>query len=214
MADSINLDPHKALNMPIGIGTLLVRDGRTLKHAMSSCGSSFRTSPNEDDNSYSPVDYTFELSRPARALPIWYALRLMGVATVRLFLQEKLDLATQIYTQVRAMGCFRVKPDHCPLDLPILLFRYDGGDYDESRTTGLLYFINNDYRLIIRHVIMDGLTWIRVVTYGYRTHSDHVELLLDLIKKNTILTLQIIQDVILTKIMLIMIDFMFTTKKE
>ena len=180
LADSINLDPHKALNIPFGVGTLIVRDGQNLKQAMSKDLSCFRTNPLMDTEVYSPVDYTFELSRPARALPIWFSLRLLGLKTFRLFLEEKLDLAIELHKIIKQMDCFIVKPNR--IELPIFIFRYD--DENDERTQGMMSFINTDSPVNIRTVNSDGYVWIRVAIFGYRTHRHEVDSLLELIKEH------------------------------
>ena len=180
MADSINLDPHKLLNIPCGTGCLLVRDGSILKHAMALRNEESSYGDIDDD---SPIDYTFELSRPARAIPMWFTFRLLGLKTIRTFLQEKIDLAVQLHKKLSNMNEFTVRPKEAP-ELPILLFRYNDGENSDERTLKLLSKINSDGRVFIQHVPSDGHVWVRVAIAGYRTHASHTILLMELIKKN------------------------------
>lgn len=73
--DSLTVDPHKTLNVPIGCGSALVTDPTRLRDAFSLTASYL------DVNEELPwmSDYTFELTRPAgRALTVWAVLHQLG----------------------------------------------------------------------------------------------------------------------------------------
>ncbi len=72
-ADSWAIDAHKWLNVPYDSGVALVRDPAALRQAMS-----FSTSYLPSSGRREPADYTPELSRRARGIEVWAALRSLG----------------------------------------------------------------------------------------------------------------------------------------
>ena len=74
VADSWATDAHKWLNVPYDSGLAFSRDGDALRAAMAITAEYLpTTSPWRN-----PSDYTPELSRRARGVPIWAALRCLG----------------------------------------------------------------------------------------------------------------------------------------
>ena len=73
-ADSWATDAHKWLNVPYDSGLAFVRDARTLQAAMAVTAEYLPTASEERN----PSDYTPELSRRARGVEIWAALRSLG----------------------------------------------------------------------------------------------------------------------------------------
>ena len=73
LCDSISTDAHKWLNVPYDSGIALVRDPEALKRAMSFTVSYLPGASHRD-----PSDYTPELSRKARGIEVWAAMRSLG----------------------------------------------------------------------------------------------------------------------------------------
>ncbi|WP_243338433.1 pyridoxal phosphate-dependent decarboxylase family protein [Anaeromyxobacter soli] len=72
-ADSWATDAHKWLNVPYDSGLALVRDGAPLRAAMGMTAAYLPVGTERD-----PADYTPELSRRARGVEVWAALRALG----------------------------------------------------------------------------------------------------------------------------------------
>lgn len=73
LADSWATDAHKWLNVPYDSGVVFVRDKGSLFAAMSSSAAYLPTNIVRDAFNYVP-----EMSRQARAIPVWAALRSLG----------------------------------------------------------------------------------------------------------------------------------------
>lgn len=73
LADSWATDGHKWLNVPYDCGVCLVRDPEALRGSMSLSAAYLPPSAERD-----PYDYTPELSRRARGLEVWAALKSLG----------------------------------------------------------------------------------------------------------------------------------------
>lgn len=72
-ADSWATDAHKWLNVPYDCGIALVRDPAALRGAMGTGAAYLQESPVRE-----PMQYTPELSRRARGVEVWAALRTLG----------------------------------------------------------------------------------------------------------------------------------------
>ena len=74
LADSWATDAHKWLNTPYDSGIALVRDAHALQAAMAITAAYLPT----DSSFRNPADFTPELSRRARGVEVWAALRQLG----------------------------------------------------------------------------------------------------------------------------------------
>jgi aromatic-L-amino-acid decarboxylase len=175
-ADSVVLDPHKALFVPFGTGVLLVRDHTTLQGAFGSDASYLQdldvdaTLP--DYNSLTP-----ELTREARGPRLWLPLHLHGVAAFRDALDEKLDLATDAYQALSSDP--RIEVDGPP-HLTVVTFRLLDGVEDDHRQW--LERINASRRVHLSSTRIGGRYTLRLCVLSHRTHSDRVQEAVDLIR--------------------------------
>lgn len=72
-ANSFSVDGHKTLNTPYDSGIVLCSDKEALTHALHASGSYIAYSENRDGMLYTP-----EMSRRARAVELWAALKYLG----------------------------------------------------------------------------------------------------------------------------------------
>ncbi len=72
-ADSWATDAHKWLNVPYDSGIAIVRDGESLRRAMAASASYLVASDTREPDQYTP-----EMSRRARGIEVWAALRSLG----------------------------------------------------------------------------------------------------------------------------------------
>lgn len=188
-ADSITLDPHKAMFLPMGTGALIVRDPTLLAAAHETGGDYLRDMSSDQmfGGEYIPnfAHLGPELTREVRGLRAWLPLHLHGVAAFRAALDEKLDLATHAYERLSA------KPS---LDVPwrpqmsTMAFRLRPRDdapdrisAAEKATQELLNRINASGRILLSSTVIDGKFMIRLCILHYRTHADRVAEALDII---------------------------------
>ena len=72
LADSLATDAHKWLNVPYDCGLVFVRDQEALLAAISSSAAYLPKMARD------PFNYIPEMSRQARAIPVWAALKSLG----------------------------------------------------------------------------------------------------------------------------------------
>jgi glutamate/tyrosine decarboxylase-like PLP-dependent enzyme len=121
-ADSVSLDPHKWLYVPIDSGCLLFHDEARARAAFSFDGADYiKVHEQNADEAFAFWNYGPELSRRFRALKIWLTLRYYGVERVAAAISEDCALANYLGEQVRAAPDFELL---APPELSICCFRY------------------------------------------------------------------------------------------
>jgi len=171
-ADSITLDPHKALFLPYGTGVLLVREGQMLREAHRAKGDYLQDlAPEGDIPNF--TDYSPELSRDFRGLRVWLPLKLHGIGAFRAALDEKLDLARYLYGALKSRPGFDLPWEP---ELTVVPFRYvpNSGDTDAFNRR-LLERINASQRIFLSSTLLSGAFWLRACIVSHRTHRDRVE---------------------------------------
>src|SRR5262245_17926816 len=98
-ADSWATDAHKWLNVPYDCGLAFVRDGRPLQAAMAVTAAYLSTSPERKPN-----DFTPELSRRARGVEVWAALKSLGRAGLAEMIERCCRHAERFAVGLRAAG--------------------------------------------------------------------------------------------------------------
>jgi glutamate/tyrosine decarboxylase-like PLP-dependent enzyme len=100
LADSWATDAHKWLNVPYDSGLAFVRDPNTLKAAMA-ITAEYLPTETPDRN---PSDFTPELSRRARGVEVWAALRTLGRAGLAELFERNCRQARRFARGLRAAG--------------------------------------------------------------------------------------------------------------
>jgi glutamate/tyrosine decarboxylase-like PLP-dependent enzyme len=99
LADSWSTDGHKWLNTPYDNGIALIREPRHLRSAMSAGAAYLLTSTHREPRHHSP-----ELSRRARGVDIWAALRSLGRVGVAEMVERTCVIAARISHGLREIG--------------------------------------------------------------------------------------------------------------
>jgi glutamate/tyrosine decarboxylase-like PLP-dependent enzyme len=121
-ADSISLDPHKWLYVPIDSGCLLFRDEQAAHGAFNTDTADYiKVHERDAAEAFAFWNYGPELSRRFRALKIWLTLRYYGVRRIRKTIGEDLALAAYLAQQVEAAPDFELL---AAPQLSICCFRY------------------------------------------------------------------------------------------
>ena len=121
-ADSVALDPHKWLSVPVECGAILVRDGALLREAWSLVPPYLRTEPDRGFGGlpwYS--EYGVQQTRGFRALKLWMTLQHLGRDGVRDLIGRHIALAEHLASLVDRAPDFELL---APPGLSIVCFRY------------------------------------------------------------------------------------------
>ncbi len=99
-ADSWATDAHKWLNVPYDSGLAFVRDARALHRAMALTAAYIPVAEHRDPGMFTP-----ELSRRARGIEIWAALRSLGRSGLADLIERTCGHARRFAEGLRAAGC-------------------------------------------------------------------------------------------------------------
>jgi glutamate/tyrosine decarboxylase-like PLP-dependent enzyme len=99
-ADSWATDAHKWLNVPYDSGLAFVRDGASLKRAMSVTAAYLPQGEHRE-----PSQFTPELSRRARGVEIWAALKSLGRAGLADLIERNCRFARRFAEALQQGGC-------------------------------------------------------------------------------------------------------------
>ncbi len=126
-ADSLIVDPHKWLFTPFDACVLLYRDPAIARSAHTQHAEYLDTL--NDRAEWNPSDYSIQLTRRPRGLPLWFSLAAFGAAAYRDAIEDSLSLAQRIADEVRRRPELRLVRDP---QLSVVVFEREGwdvGDY-------------------------------------------------------------------------------------
>jgi aromatic-L-amino-acid/L-tryptophan decarboxylase len=126
-ADSLVLDPHKWLGVPVDAGCALVRRGDDLRETFSLIPPYLRQEDPDPVGTF--AEYGFEQTRPFRALKTWATVAALGRERIAAHVARCNELARELATMVErepelelavapqtSIVAFRARPAGCPPD--------------------------------------------------------------------------------------------------
>ncbi len=168
-ADSWATDAHKWLNVPQDSGIALVRHAQYLKRAMAITADYLPT----DTQFRNPSDYTPELSRRARGVDVWAALRYLGRDGVARLIENCCEHAERFGKGLRKAG-FEVLND-VVLNQVVVVFG------DAETTLKIIDEIQRDGTCWCGSTVWRGQTAMRISVCNWSTTIADVERSLDVI---------------------------------
>ncbi len=183
LADSLVVNPHKWLFVPVDCSLLYVRDPNLLREAFSVLPEYLRTPEAGVTNL---MDYGLQLGKRFRSLKLWMVLRTFGVEGLRERLREHLRLAKLFAGWVEAEPGWVLA---APVELGIVAFRFETGrgeSQDDTFNEHLLAQVNAAGPIFLSHSKLFGRYVLRVVIGNIRTEERHVREAWALIKRTAI----------------------------
>lgn len=178
-ADSLAVDPHKWLNIPIEAGCILVRDWTDLTDTFSLIPPYLRAATGDGLNL---VNCGFELTRTNRELKVWLALQQYGVARYRQLIANHLVLTRHLAAWVEEANDFEVMSEP---SLSICCFRFVPPDL-KQRTEEVEAYLNQlnqaielalaeDGRALVSGTVLQGKRVLRACIVNHRVTQTGVE---------------------------------------
>ena len=164
LADSWSCDAHKTLNTPYDCGLILCKDRSALVTAMQAKGSYIQWS--EDGNRDSML-YTPDMSRRARGVELWAALKSLGREGVDALVTQLCDRAQQFATALAVEG-YQILNDVVFNQVAVAL------DNDDQTQRALSY-IQDSGECWVGGAKLNDKAIIRVSICSYRTTPNDVE---------------------------------------
>jgi aromatic-L-amino-acid/L-tryptophan decarboxylase len=185
--DSMALDPHKWLSVPVECGCVLVRDGRLLRDTFSLVPPYIRT---EQGRGFGGLpwfsEYGFQQTRGFRALKLWMTLQQAGRTGVAAHVTRHNALAKRLAALIDADPEFERL---APVTLSIVCFRYapDSLRGDESRLEELNKAIMHEAQaggeVFLTNAALHGRFALRACILHFDTNEDDVAALVEVVRR-------------------------------
>jgi glutamate/tyrosine decarboxylase-like PLP-dependent enzyme len=186
-ADSLALDPHKWLYVPVEAGLVLVRDAQQMRSTFSLVPPYLQTDGKAAGVGGLPwfSEYGYQQTRGFRALKIWMALRYHGLDGYKNLIEHDIMLAKRLFEALRAAGDFDVFQ---PQSLSIVCFRYappnlrrDQAAMDAANRS-ILEKVQLGGRIFLSSTTLENEFWLRACIVNPGTTIQDVESILGVIR--------------------------------
>src|SRR5438552_962363 len=193
-ADSVALDPHKWLYLPVDCGCILYRDPEIARATFAHEAEYTRVIGQEADEAFAFWDYGPELSRRFRALRVWMLLKGVGLQALREAIEKDLACARHFEKLVQNSEEFEML---APIELSIFCFRHLPARLNRALATAspserktieeqldahnerLLVALQRDGSSYLSNAGLRGRFSLRGCVMNYRTTLRDMEILLD-----------------------------------
>ena len=178
-ADSVSLDPHKWLYVPVDAGCLLFRDAAAAATAFSTEDADYiKVHGHADDAAFAYWDYGVELSRRFRALKVWLTLGYYGVKRIAAAIADDCALAAYMGELVSNAEDFELL---APVELSICCFRYvprgfAGTDEELNKLNEeIMSLVQKGGRAYLSNATVKGKFALRACITNFRTTKADIE---------------------------------------
>jgi glutamate/tyrosine decarboxylase-like PLP-dependent enzyme len=182
-ADSIALDPHKWLYLPVDVGCVIYRAPEIARAAFSHEAEYTRIIGEQADEAFAFWDYGPELSRRFRALKVWMLLKGVGLDSLGKAIENNLACARHLESLVRKSDDFEMA---APVELSIFCFRHvpeqlrgESSQAIDNFNERLLIALQRDGSSYLSNTTLGGRFALRGCVLNFRTTSRDMEILLD-----------------------------------
>jgi aromatic-L-amino-acid decarboxylase len=186
-ADSIIINPHKTLFVPLDFSILYVRDLERLRRVFTLVPEYLRGDTIEAEKNY--MDYGIQLGRRFRALKAWVIWRSLGRAGMADRLRDQMRLASLLVDWIKADKRFELA---APVVMPVVCFRFLGEKQvsstasparTDSLNSEIVERINASGRAYLTQTKLRGRTVMRIGLGNVLTTEDHLRVAWELIQK-------------------------------
>ena len=172
-ADSVVVNPHKWLFVPMDCSTTWTRRPEDLRNAFSLVPEFLRSG----DEVVSLSEYAIPLGRRFRALKLWAVLRCYGRSGLQERIREAIRLAALFEEWVRNEPGWEVV---APRPFSLVCFRREADDAENQR---ILEAVNAGGEAFLSHTRLDGRYVLRLAVGSARTTEDDVRIAWDALRR-------------------------------
>ncbi len=172
-ADSLAIDPHKWLYMPVECGCALVRDAQAMRDAFS------LVPPYLRDDTALPwfSEFGVQQTRGFKALKLWMVLQQIGVAGYRALISRDVALARYLQAQVRARPDFELIAAG-PLSVTCFRYAPEGAPDLNALNRQLLDIVQREGQVFLTSTELNGQVALRACIVNFRTSEADLDRLL------------------------------------
>jgi aromatic-L-amino-acid/L-tryptophan decarboxylase len=188
MADSIVINPHKTLFVPLDFSVLYVRDLERLRRVFTLVPEVLRGDTIEGEKNY--MDYGIQLGRRFRALKAWVIWRSLGREGIVSRLREQIRLANLLAGWINSDDRFEVA---APVSMGVVCFRFVGSARRAVPTesaldklnSAVVEQINASGRAYLTQTKLRGRTVLRIGLGNVLTTEEHLHKAWGLLRETT-----------------------------
>ena len=176
-SDSIIINPHKTLFVPLDFSVLYVRDIERLRRVFSLVPEYLRGDTIETERNY--MDYGIQLGRRFRALKAWMIWRAFGREGILALMREHLRLARLFGEWVSASDGFELS---APISMGVVCFR--AKHEIDAFNSSIVESVNRSGRAYLNQTKLRGQTVIRLGLGNILTTEKHLREAWELIQEH------------------------------
>jgi aromatic-L-amino-acid decarboxylase len=170
LADSIVINPHKTVFVPLDFSVLYVRDLARLRRVFSLVPEYLRGDTLDAEKNY--MDYGIQLGRRFRALKAWVIWRSLGRAGVVDRLREQIRLANLLADWIKKDERFELSAQP---SMGVVCFRFVGSiDRIDKINSDIVERINASGRAYLTQTKLRGRTVMRIGLGNVLTTEEHL----------------------------------------
>lgn len=179
-ADSVAVDPHKWLYVPVEAGLVLVKDAAAMRDCFSLVPPYLRT----DGNAYGVQgppwfsEYGVQQTRGFRALKVWMAVKYFGLDGYRALIEHDLAMARYLADRIRVLPSFEIRE---PTSLSIVCFRYAPARYEGNEETltrvnrAIVTALQLGGESFVSHTVIEERFWLRACIVNPLTSESDID---------------------------------------
>lgn len=177
-ADSVALDLHKWLQVPFGVGAVLVRDRQAHRDTFAAHPDYLTEKTRGLANGEFLADYTMDLSRGFSALKVWMSFMEHGTEKLGAMIDQTIALARHACARISS------EPDLealAPAPINVVCFRFRGDRPDDAALGALnheiMLSLQEDGTAVLSDTQIGGRLALRIAISNHRTRAkdiDHV----------------------------------------
>lgn len=180
-ASSLAFDFHKWLNVPYGAGGLLVRDGEAHRTCFASAESYLGRAPRGAAGGGDWYwDFGIELSRPFRALKVWFAMKEHGLGRFGALVEQNCAQARHLANRVASEPSLELM---APVALNVVCFRHRGQGFaaeaQDRLNREILMDLHEQGIAVPSGVTLRERASLRVALVNHRTRRADLDLLVE-----------------------------------
>lgn len=184
-ADSVVINPHKTLFVPLDFSILFVRDLERLRRVFTLVPEYLRGDTVEAEKNY--MDYGIQLGRRFRALKAWIIWRSLGRAGMADRLREQMRLTNFLVDWIKTDKRFELA---APVVMPVVCFRFVGKESQSTASPARTDNINSEIverinasgRAYLTQTKLRGRTVMRIGFGNVLTTEEHLRTAWELIQ--------------------------------
>src|SRR5262245_32961565 len=180
LADSVAVDPHKWMFVPVEAGLVMVRDGEAMRAAYSLVPPYIRTQGTSNAVMGLPwfSEYGVQQSRGFRALKVWMTMKQFGIEGHRAAVEANVALARYLADRVRESPDLELVAS----GLSVVCFRYRTSEVSDTVNRQLLERLQLGGEAFLSSTVLAGRFVLRACIVNYHSTKTDIDQMLEAVR--------------------------------